>query len=35
MLAEALARIETVGGDGLAQRRQPGERVHLGRGVQV
>ena len=35
MLAEALARIEAVGGDGLAQRRQPGECVHLGPVVQV
>ena len=35
MLAEALARIKTVGGDGLAKRRQPGELVHLGPGIQV
>ena len=35
MLAEALARIKTVGGDGLAQRRQPGERVHFGLGAQL
>ena len=35
MLAEALARIEAVGGDGLAQRRQPGEFVHVRPVVQV
>src|SRR5713226_612425 len=35
MLAQALARVEAMGGDGLAQRRQPGERVHVRSGVQV